>query len=173
MQKKSSDYLGKAILLSLILIVVDLVGGFANLRFETWFRWTSTLITIAGIIVFCIQFGKQQTEGVTFGKVFGYGFKISLVISIIMVVYSLLSFYVIFPELTGQIIAKSRADLEAKGTMSEEQIDQAMAMSKKFMGPIPIAIFSFLATLFISTIGSLLGAAFTKKSEANVFSNNP
>ncbi len=33
------------------------------------------------------------------------------------------------------------------------------------MQPIPLAIFAFLGTLFFGTIASLLGAAFTKKSE--------
>jgi amino acid transporter len=152
---------------------VDLIGGFAHLRFDTWFKWLSTVITIAAIIVFCMQYGKQMTTGVTFGKVFGYGFKIALVISILMVLYSFLSFYVIFPELTDQILVKTRTDLEAKGGLSEEQIDQAVNMTKKFMQPIPIAIFAFLATLFFGTIGALLGAAFTKKSEPGVFSENP
>src|ERR1700685_4515529 len=103
MKKKSSDYFVKGLVLSLILMVVDLIGGFAHLRFETWFRWTSTVIMLVALIVFCIQFGKQQTEGVTFGKVFGYSFKISIVVSVLIVLYTLLSFYVIFPELIDQI----------------------------------------------------------------------
>lgn len=172
MKSKTSDFLGKGIILSLILIVADLIGGFANLRFESWWRWVSTIIMIAGLIIFCIQFGKQHLDNVTFGNVFGYGFKISLIVSIIMVVYTLLSFYLIFPEMTEQILVKARADMEAKGNLSEDQIDQGIAMTKKFMSPVFISIFSFVATLFFSTIGSLLGAAFTKKKEANVFNEN-
>ena len=42
MKKKSTDYLGKGIMLSLILMVMDLIGGFAHLRFESWFKWIST-----------------------------------------------------------------------------------------------------------------------------------
>jgi hypothetical protein len=173
MKKKSPDFLGKALILSLVLMVIDLIGGFAHLRFETWFRWLSTVVTIVTIIVFCIQYGKQQSEGVTFGKVFGYGFRISLVVSALMVIYSLLSIYVIFPELIDQLLLKTRTDMEAKGGLTEDQIDQAVTMTKKFMQPIPIIIFAFLSTLFFSTIGALLGAAFTKKSEKDVFQNNP
>ena len=173
--KKKSDYIGKAVLLSLVLIIVDLIGGFTHLRFESWFRWLSTIIMVIGIIVFCIQFGKQQTDGVTFGKVFGYGFKIALFVSVIVVLYSLLSINVIFPEIIDQILVKTRTDLQAKGGMTDEQIDQAVAMTKKFMQPIPLSIFTFLATLFFGTIASLLGAAFTKKTEPvpTVFQDNP
>jgi hypothetical protein len=173
MKKKSSDFIGKALLLSLVLIVVDLIGGFAQLRFVTWFKWLPSLIMVAAIIIFCIQYGKQQTDGVTFGKVFGYGFKISLVVSVIMIVYALLSFYLIFPELTEQILVKTRTDLQAKGGLTDDQIDQQVNMTKKFLTPIPLAIFAFLGTLFYATIASLLGAAFTKKSEPSIFPDNP
>ncbi len=169
MEKKSSDYLGKGLMLSLILIVIDLIGGFAHLRFESWFKWLSTIIAMVAIIVFCIQFGKQQVDGVTFGKVFGYGFKISLIVSVLMVVYSLLSMYVIFLEMIDQILTKTRTDLQAAGKLTDDQIDTQVAMTKKFMQPGILSIFIFLATLFFNTIASLLGAAFTKKSEPDVF----
>jgi hypothetical protein len=173
MKKQSSDFMSKAILLTLILIVIDLIGGFAHLRFENWFRWISTIVMVIAIIVFCIQFGKQQTEGVTYGKVFGYGFKIALLVSVFVVVYSLLSINLIFPEYIEQVLVKTRTDLQAKGGMTDEQIDQAVSMTKKFMQPIPMSIFIFLATLFFGTIAALLGAAFTKKSEPNAFQSNP
>jgi hypothetical protein len=173
MKKKSSDVIVKALILSLILMVVSLIGGFAHLQFTTWFKWLPTIIQVAVIIIFCIQYGKQQTGEVTFGKVFGYGFKISLFVSVLMIVYTLLSFYVIFPEFTEQALQQARASMEAKGNLSEDQIDQGMAFTKKFMQPVPISIFAFLATLFFGTIASLLGAAFTKKRESDDFSNKP
>ena len=169
MEKKSSDYLGKGLMLSLILIVIDLIGGFAHLRFESWFKWISTLVAAIAIIVFCIQFGKRQVDGVTFGKVFGYGFKISLIVSAVMVVYTLLSMYVIFPELIDQILTKTRTDLQAAGKLTDDQIDTQVAMTKKFMQPGILSIFVFLITLFFFFFFSLLGAAFTKKIETDVF----
>ena len=169
MEKKSSDYLSKGLILALILIVIDLIGGFAHLRFESWFKWLSTITAMIGIIVFCIQFGNRPVDVVTFGKVFGYGFKISLIVSALMVVYSLLSFYVIFPELIDQILTKTRTDLQAAGKMTDDQIDTSVTMTKKFLQPIPLSIFVFLASLFFNTIASLLGAAFAKKSEPDIF----
>src|SRR5450755_3586769 len=124
MKKKSTDYIGKGLIISLLLMVIDLIGGFAHLRFETWFKWLSTILLIILLIYFCIQYGKAQTDGVTFGKVFGYGFKIALVVSILMVIYTMISVYLIFPEFVDQVLLKTRTDLEAKGGLSEDQIDQ-------------------------------------------------
>jgi hypothetical protein len=175
MKKKSTDFMGKAILLSLILIILNLIGGFAHVQFETWFKWLPSIILLVAIIIFCIQYGKLETDGVTFGKAFGYGFKISLVVSILIAVYTLLSVLFIFPEFTDQALQQARASMEAKGTYTEDQIDQGMAMTKKFLQPIPVGIFAFLGTLFFSTVASLLGAAFAKKSEPEpaIFKDNP
>lgn len=164
--------MSKAILISLILIVVDLIGGFAHLKFTSWFKWISTIVIIGSLIMACISFGKQNDE-VTYGKAFGYAFKISLIISIIMTVYALISLYLIFPEFVDQTLQKARENMEARGGMTQDQMDAGMAMTKKFMQPVPVAIFTFMITLIIGVIGSLLGAAFAKKSEPNVFQNNP
>ncbi len=174
MKKKSSDFIGKGLILSLIIIVVSLIGGFAHVQFESWFKWLPTIIQVIVIIIFCIQYGKQQTEGVTFGNVFGYGFKIAMVVSVMMVLYTFLSVYLIFPEFTDLALQQARAALEAKGNLTDDQIDQAMAMTKKFLQPVPLAIFAFIGTLFFDTIAALLGAAFTKKSEPvpTIFKDN-
>ena len=169
--KKSSDILSKALLISLILIVVDLIGGFAHLRFDTWFKWLSTVVFIAVLIVFCINYGKTHDE-VTFGKVFGYGFKISALSVVFMLLYTLLSLYVIFPEFKDELLVKTRSDMEAKGGLTEEQIDAAIGMTRKFFVPFAF-IGTIIFTLVVGCIGSLLGAAFAKKSEPNVFQNKP
>ncbi len=175
MKKKSSDFIGKGLILSLIIIVISLIGGFTHVQFESWFKWIPTFVELVAIIIFCIQFGKQQTEGVTFGNVFVYGFKVALVVSVMIVVYTFLSVYLIFPEFTDLALQQARAGLEAKGNLTEDQIDQAMAFSKKLLQPVPLAIFAFLGTLFFDTIAALLGAAFTKKSEPvpAIFKDNP
>jgi hypothetical protein len=175
MKKKSSDFFTKGLLLALMLMVIDLIGGFAHLHFVTWFKWISTIVLILVLIIFCIQYGKQKTDGVSFGNVFGYGFKVSLVVAALVMVYSLISVYLIFPEYVDQMLAQTRANFEAKGGMTEDQIDQGVAMTKKFLAPVPLAIFSFLGTLIVGIIGSLLGAAFTKKSEVTpgIFQDNP
>jgi hypothetical protein len=174
MKKKSPDFIGKALVLSLILIVIYLIGGFAHLQFSSWFKWVSTVVQAIGTIVFCMQFGKQRTDGVTFGKVFGYGFKLSLIVSLVTVLYTLLSNYLIFPEFTDLALQNARANMEAKGGLSEEQIDQGMAITRKFMQPLPLSIIVFLATLFVGTIASLLGGLFTKKSEpVTIFEESP
>jgi hypothetical protein len=174
MKKKSPDFIGRALVLALIIMVISLIGGFAHIALETWFKWIGTIVMLIGIIYFCLQYAKEKTDGVSFGNVFGYGFKIALIISILLAIYTVISFNIIFPESVDQILAKARTDMEASGK-TEDQIDQAMAMSKKFMQPGMLSVFAFIGTLFFGTLSALLGAAFAKKSEAipEVFKDNP
>jgi uncharacterized membrane protein len=174
MKKNSTEYLGKGIIISLILMVEDLIGGFAHLRFETWFKWLFAVIVIVGLIIFCIQYGKEKNDGVTYGKVFGFGIKITSIVALLMVIYTLISLYFIFPELKDQVLEKTRTDMEAKGGYSEDMIDKAVDMTKKFFLPFAV-IGTIIGTFIFGTIGSLLGAAFAKKSEPvpDVFQDNP
>ena len=167
MEKKATSPLMAGLLISLILVVLDLIGGFTHLKYETWWGWIGGCVMFIAIILVCISYANQKNNYVTFGNVFGYGFKVSAVIAVIILVYSYLSVYLIFPETRDIVLDTTRKQMEARGNLSEDQIDQAMEMTKKFFGIGPI--FGGIATLIIGTIGSLLGGAFAKKKQVTPF----
>ena len=162
MEPKRKTYINIGIIISLILVLVDLIGKFAGLTFVTWFKWLPSVLMIVALIVACRSFGKERNGQVTFGNVFGYGFKVSVFVTIIVLVYTILSLYFIFPEMKDLALEQARKQMEEKGTLSQDNIDTALAMTKKLF--IPFAILGvIIGTLLIGVIGSLLGAAFTKK----------
>jgi uncharacterized membrane protein len=164
MESKGKSFVNIALVISLILILVDLIGKFANLTFATWFRWLPAIILIISLIFACRNFGTQQGGNVSFGKVFGYGFKISAVVTAIMLVYTIIALYFIFPEMKDMAVEEARKQMEAKGTLSQANIDTALEMTRKFFMPFAL-IGVVIGTLIIGAIGSLLGAAFTKKNK--------
>jgi hypothetical protein len=172
MQKKSNTYLANGLILSLILIVIDLVGHFAHLMFEGWFKWLGAIVMVSGLILFCIQYGKERSGEVTFGNVFGFGLKTTSVVVVVIFIFTIISLNLLFPEFKDQIIEHSRADMEAKGNLSEDQMEQALNMTRKFFMPFAL-IGAIIGTYIIGIIGSLLGAAFTKKAKTTVFEQNP
>jgi len=167
MEKKVTSPLMNGLLISLILIVLDLVGGFTHIKFETWWRWIPTIVMFVVIIWMCINYANQKNNYVTFGNVFKYGLIVSAILAGIMVVYSYISVYLIFPETIDVALDQTRKQLEAKGTMSDDQIQQGVEMTRKFFGVgiFFIAIFTFVFGL----IASLLGAAFAKKKPVTPF----
>ena len=167
MEKKVTSPLMAGLLISLILIVLDLIGGFTHLKYESWWGWMGGAIILIAIVVVCIAYANQKNNYVTFGNIFGYGFKASAVIAVIILVYSYLSMYLIFPETRDIVLDTARKQMEARGNLSEDQIDQAMEITKKFVNFSPI--FGGVFTLIIGIIGSLLGGAFAKKKPVTPF----
>ena len=168
MQKKVTSALTTALVISLILIVLDLVAGFTHIKFETWWRWIPTVVLCIALIWACINYANQKDNLVTFGNVWGFGFKTSAFVAVITLVYSFLSIYVIFPETRDLVIDESRKQMEAQGKLSEDQIDQALEMTRKFF-VVGLVIGVVVGTLIAGALASLLGAAFAKKKPVTPF----
>ena len=168
MNKKVTSALTSAIMISLILIVLDLIAGFSNIKFTTWYRWIPTIIFCIGIIIVCISYANQNDNLVTFGNVFGHGFKTTAIIAALMLVYTLLSIYVIFPDTKEKYIDEMRRQMEAKGNLSEDTVNNAVEMTSKFF-LVGATIGAVIGTLIGGAIASLLGAAFAKKKPASPF----
>jgi uncharacterized membrane protein len=168
MEQKVTSHVVKGLILSLILIVYGLILYFTGLQFNKGLSSVQYLIIFGGIIWGCIDYAKQKNGDVTFGNVFAYGFKISVVITVILVVYSLIAMNYIFPEMKEKIMDMSRQEMEVAGKLSDAQIDQSMEMMKKYFTPFMIGgmIFMFL---LCGVIAGLIGAAVAKKNPANPF----
>jgi NADH:ubiquinone oxidoreductase subunit 6 (subunit J) len=163
MEQKVTTPVVKGLIITLILAVLDLVGGFAHLKLETWFKWIPTLVLCAAIIWACISYGSQLNGNTTFGNAFAHGFKTSAVVACILILYTLLSIYIIFPETKDLAIEEARKQMEAKGNIPDATIDQALEMTRKFFLPFAIGG-ALIGTLIVGAIASLIGAAVTKKN---------
>ena len=165
MEPDKKKYINTALVISLILVVIELVGKFAGFTFDTWFKWLPSVLLIVALIIACRNFGKERSGNVSFGNVFGYGFKVTLIVTGIMLIYTILALFFIFPEMKDLVIEEARKQMEEKGTLSQDNIDTALAMTRKLF--IPFAILGVIfGTLLIGALGSLLGATFTKKTQA-------
>jgi hypothetical protein len=167
MEKKVTTHITKGLIISLVMIVMDLVSGFANFKFEVWYRWIPSLVLLAALIWACVSYGAQMEHKVTFGNVFVHGFKASSVTACILVIYSLLSVYLIFPETRDQATELARKSMEQKN-LSPEAVEQGLEISRRLFLPSVLAG-AILGTLLVGVIASLIGAAVTKKRPPSLF----
>ena len=100
----------KGLLIALIVIILGIVGYFTNLGFSTWFNWVVNAVMFAAIIIACVHFANQKQGYVTFGNVFLHGFKITAVIAIIVLVYTLLAFTILFPDMKEKVFETTSYD---------------------------------------------------------------
>lgn len=153
----------KGAIISLILIVFSLVTIYTGQMENQALGFIPIVIFAAGIIWGCINYAKQMDGNVTFGNAFGHGFKITATVVVLMTVYTLLLFLVIRPELQEYSIDKAREAMEKNDNLSETDMDNALAMTKKLM--MPIMIGSIILMYGIGgCIASLIGAAVAKKN---------
>jgi uncharacterized membrane protein YciS (DUF1049 family) len=155
----------KGVLISLVVIILGIAGYFTGIGFEPWYNWVVNGILFIAIVIACIHYANQKDGYVTFGNVFSHGFKISAFVAIILVVYSVLSTTLLFPELKDKAIEMQRQRMEERGT-SDDQIEQAMTFTKKYF--MAFMIFGvMIGTIIFGVIASLIGAAIAKKKPVN------
>lgn len=171
-QQKIMTHITKGLIIGLIAIVMGIAAYMGGFDQQSWYRWTSTLIMCGLIIWACIYYAQQLDGRVTFGNVFAHGFKTSVVIALLIVIYFILSTTIIFPEMKDKAIETAREQMEKDGKMSEEQINQGLEIAKKFFIAFGIGGV-ILGTLIAGAIASLIGAAAAKKKPVNPLDQLP
>jgi hypothetical protein len=153
---------GVLILYSVILIVTDQLANQS-------LTWISYVFMIGLLIYFIREFGKANENNKTFGELFSFGFKASAFATIILLAFQVI-FNLLFPETQERIMEISREKMAEDPRVTDEQIEMALSFTKKFYLVFLIAgtIFS---TLIFGAIGSLIGAAITKKNPTSPFQN--
>jgi len=154
---------GRYGLLTGLVSVVISFGIYAlELEQNSAVRFLTIAVLVGGIILAMRSFKEQNGGFMGYGQGLGVGMVVSAVVGALSGVFTYVYTTMIDPEVITRILDKGRADLEAKGTMSDAQIDQAMALSAKFTtGPFMLLI-GVLFTLVIGLIISLIASAFVK-----------
>jgi hypothetical protein len=122
-----------------------------------------TIIFCGAIIWACINYANQMNNAVTFGNVFAHGFKTTAVVTCILIVYTLISIYLLFPNMKEIALEKARQQMEKNPDVSEEMADQAIAMTSRLFVPFAIGG-ALIGNLISGALASVLGAAFAKKN---------
>lgn len=133
--------------------------------------WITYVIIIGALIFFINQFGKANLFQPSFGELFSYGFKATAMYTIVFVGFLIL-FSIMFPDFKNNAIEAARIQMETQKGASEEQMEKGMQIMEKYFWPIAIGG-TTLAFVIIGAIGSLIGAAVTKKRPQNPFEQLP
>jgi hypothetical protein len=149
------------------MVIVGLILYISGLAFKSGMQWISYIPFLVGMVLNANAFSKANDGYVTFGNVFGSCFKSSMIVAIVMVAYSILTIF-IFPEMKERIISMQREELLKNPKMTEEAIDMAQNMTRKFWNVFLIGG-AVLGTLFMGAIFSLVGATAVKKNGERPF----
>jgi uncharacterized membrane protein YciS (DUF1049 family) len=162
MSQKPISNIIAGLILAAVLIIYTTILNFMGLQTNQSLSWLTYLILVIGIIYFVITYGKANNDNTTFGDLFAYGFKVSAVVAIILIIFEII-FNLIFPEFREKIYELTRQKFEEQGKLSEDQITSGIELVKKFFWVGLIGGTAFFTALF-GVIGGLIGAAIAKKN---------
>lgn len=118
------------------------------------------------IMPIVLYFGMNNANSIweesSFGKLFGFGFKVCALASIAVGIFAFVYFNYINPELIGEMVQMAEDKLYNDGSYSEDQIEAAVKIQKMFMTPGSLALMGVFGYLFFGTIFSLIMAAILK-----------
>ena len=152
-------------LLTGLVSVIFSFGMFAAQMEDSPLKYIGYLIMIGGLVMAMRHFKASNYGFMSFGEGLGIGVMASAVVGLLSAIFTYVYMNIIDPDVVGRMMEKARAGMEEKGSLSDEQIDQSMAMASKFMNGPFMVVMVVLSSVLIGLLLSLVISAFIKHSK--------
>jgi hypothetical protein len=150
-------------MLGLALVIYSLLLWMFDATFNQSLGYVSFAITVGGIILATRAYRDQELGGyISYGQAIGVGTLTALFSGVITVIFTWLLYNVIDTGLAERNFIFMEEAYYAAG-MSDEQIDVALMMAKRFTTPLIMAVMGIIGSVFFGFIFSLVTSAFLKK----------
>jgi len=142
-------------------IVITYIFQFTNVDQSSGIKYISTIPFIVYLFLVQKEYKDQLGGYISFGKAFSTGFKYAVFSGIILAVFTYLYLAILSPQIYDKAMADAQQKLTDQGTLSSEQIDTTMEISRKY-GVIFATVGIVIFDAFIGAILALIGAAIFK-----------
>jgi len=154
-------------ILGLSLCVTSAVFMSLGLDASSVQQWIGYLLTIGIISWGTISYRDKHNDGfINYGKAFMSCLLITFFSSIILAFFMYLYLSFIDQSLIDKILEKAEEEMMNK-KMPDDQIEDAMKMTRMFTTPIVMAFFTIIINTFMGAIFGLITAAFLKRDNPN------
>jgi len=158
------------LLTGVVLIVYSLLLFILNQHLNKTLGYVGYLFLIGGMVWGTLEYRKTYMNGfMSYGKAFTACFMIGLFAGILASLYMFVFAQFIHPGFVQELLDQTREQIvNRNANLTEEQIEQAVSTSAKFMSPPLMAIWGFIAYTLISAVISLILAIFLKKEDPSL-----
>ncbi|MBB6680086.1 DUF4199 domain-containing protein [Aequorivita sp. 609] len=155
------------VLLALLSIVLQVISFVLDAHIDRpWWLTILQLVISIGVLVYGIKAFKNDNAGfLTIAQALKTGLAISLVAGIISVIFNYIFINYIDPDFIQKTLDFSREQMITDfPNMTQEQMENSLEISAKFMTPTIMSAMGILATLFFGFIISLVAGMILKKN---------
>ncbi len=132
-----------------------------------------TLIPFIAFLLLAQKEFRDQNEGfLTFSEGFSVGFRFAVFSGLLSAIFIYLYLAILSPDVMVKAAEDARAQMEAKGGLSSEQIDNAVSLTKK-LGPVFGAFGAAIFDAIVGSLAALVGASIFKKIKPIDFAETP
>ena len=136
--------------------------------------WKVSVLSIAitaVVIVLGIKKFKESNNGLlSFGQGLKTGIAIAMISAVVYIVYTMIFMFVISPESMEHALEIARQKLLEDPNMTDETIEAALSIQKKFSAPAFLIPIMLIMSLFIGFVISLIATLIMKKTDEEVTS---
>jgi hypothetical protein len=152
------------------MIVFSLIMFLSDLYLNQAVNWIGYIFLIAGMVYGTLEYRKKYSNGfLSYGKAFSSCFWIGIFAGIIASVYFYIFVQFIHPGFINELLDQMRANMiESNPEMSDDQMEQAISMSAKFMSPVMMTLWALAGYAAVSAIIGLILAIFLKKEDPSL-----
>lgn len=159
--------LGYGVIIALAIIVFSLILFLLNFAKDSALQYLTYLILLGGLFLAQTNFRNKYMGGyINYGKAFTVGLLTSVFLSIIMGIYTYIFFKYIDPGAMNEIMSSAEQKMMDKG-MSDMEIEQGMAMARKFQSVGLLTFFAVAGNIFFGVILSLITSIFVKRENTD------
>ncbi len=170
MEEKKETHITYGLITGVAMVIVGLILYLTGLAFKPGMQYVAYIPFFAGIILNALAYSKANDGHISFGNAFGSCFKASMIVALVIVVWSVLSMY-IFPEMKEKALEMAREQMAKNQKMTDDQIDMSLTIAKKYWNAFLIAGAIF-GTLLYGVVFSLIGAVIAGKKPTQLTADN-
>ena len=153
-----------SIIYSLILFLTDNIGNQS-------LGYLAYVFSIVAITLAMRDFKNLNGGYMSYGQGVGLGTLTAAISGFLSSLFSVFYMNVIDPGVMTRLTDKAREDMEARGNMTDEQIDQGMEIMAKFQSPVILFIVGIIAATLLGLVFSLVISAIIRRDKPSPFDN--
>jgi hypothetical protein len=164
-ERKQISHIAAGLMIAGLIIVLSLILSAMGAGGTMGRGSHAFLIIVGGLIYFIYQYGRANNYSKGFGDLFAYGFKTTSIFTLVFIVFVII-FTLLDPESKNKFLEITRAEMEKQSKTTDDDLDKYIGFLDKYYLLVLVGG-TLLAYLVIGAIGSLIGAAVTKKRPHN------